>query len=203
MWSLSVSFPVFLQTYSLWFKVSHEMFCIPTCSHTLLSHLCFLTECWVHNCYLPALTHTDVLLHCLKSVSLTLIFSHPFTVPESVGETGAVTVINLPLVSGVHTHTYSLSHSPTQPFFSVSHTVFASLAWSCSHSCTMCLRQPFGLTDIFSHTVNFSHIHSYYFCWCDSLTCFTHNPSPKQSHLLHTVKFLTQILTIPIMLSCP
>lgn len=45
------------------------------------------------------------------------------------------------------------------------------------------LRHPSGLTDIFSHTINLSHMHSHYFSWSNSLawtvSCTSHLPNAE------------------------
>lgn len=56
-----------------------------------------------------------------QSLGLTALFPHAVPVPEPPGQTGVVTVISLPLISGTHTHTCTLavSDSPSRsPFLS-------------------------------------------------------------------------------------
>lgn len=65
------------------------------------------------------------------SLGLAILFSHAVPVPEPLGQTGVVTVTNLPLVSGTHIHTHTLlqphaPHRQSQFFFSFSHSLCQS-----------------------------------------------------------------------------
>ena len=167
-------------------------------SHTLLSHQFSLTWHLLPSFYSSPLTHSEVV-----SSTLPLTLSHHhlllyFHGPWTCWLDWSTNCIHLPLGSGTRTHTHTHTHTHTQitashalpaaATSSVSHAVFASLIsqkvfiHTITHSGILNLRHPSGLTAIFSHTINLSHIRSHYFSWSNSLAWTVSHTT----HLLNT-----------------